>query len=122
MTSEQSHLLSTAAAMEIAAHELALVSRSIDSPSESYRLLGELEATQRHLAQVYEQLAAWHGRVVDGVEFDGEDSVTAAGMPGALRAELALRDAAAAAETASAAVDVAHAANGVIRWFDRPRV
>ncbi|WP_104198718.1 hypothetical protein [Cryobacterium sp. Y29] len=103
------------------ARTLAHSTRSVPHPAESYGLLGDLQAAQDALVQVYEQLATWHGAVVDGTHYNGEDGrglkgVPAAGPDGHIAGLLKM--AAASAAEAAALVSRAHSANGVVRWFD----
>lgn len=113
-----------AIAREIAelARTLAHSTRDIPRPSDSYALLGELSAAQRSLAQVYEQLAVWHGQVRTGLHHDGDDpsaGTEAYGIGGAAnRAASLLREAGERAALAEDSLREAHSANGVVRWFD----
>ena len=43
-------------------------------PTESFSMLGELTATLADLEQICRQLAAWHERVINGLQHEGEDS------------------------------------------------
>lgn len=104
------------------AKELAHSTRTVPQPPDSYELLGALTATQRLLAQVYEQLAEWHGAVEDGVHYAGVDEP---GVPsehdtGPDAAAVHLHDAAARALTAEIALGLAQRANGVVRWKESP--
>ncbi|TFD49291.1 hypothetical protein E3T55_11565 [Cryobacterium frigoriphilum] len=85
-------MLHSANLVEEAAHDLACGTRAIDRPYDSYVLLGRLTSPHRMLAQAFEQLADWHSRVIDGVQYSGEDSFAVGSAPGVIRAELALRD------------------------------
>lgn len=100
------------------ARTLAHSTRSVPRPSGSYSLIASLVQAQESLAQVYVQLAAWHGRVIDGTHYNdahgpsndtevARNIVTAClgfASDEACRAALELR--------------TAHSANGIIRWFD----
>ncbi|WP_285465434.1 hypothetical protein, partial [Agromyces sp. NBRC 114283] len=66
------------------------------------------------------QLAAWHERVVDGTHYNGEDG-RGDGATGTVTTAAELHRAAAAFDAASAALREAHAANGVVRWYDDPQ-
>ena len=100
------------------ARTLAHSTRDVPSPSSSsYTLLGELVATVDRLEQVVRQLSAWHSRVIDGIHYAGEDD-RGDGATGTITAAEQLTRAAAALDTASAALRAAHSANGVVRWFD----
>ena len=95
--------------------------RAVPRPSDSYDLLGDLRAAQEALAQVYTQLAAWHGAAVAGTHYNGEDGRGMAGVPAAGpegQVSGLLTMAAASATEAAALVSRAHSANGVVRWFD----
>lgn len=104
-----------AADVEQAARILAHSTRSVPKPWQSYSMLGELHEITSHLSQVARQLASWHGRVTDGVEYQGEDE-RGDGATGTVSAAANLEDAAAALDAATTALMKAHSANGVIRW------
>lgn len=114
---DEARQVEIARSLATAARELAHSTRSVPHPQDSYALIGELDAAVGSLAQVCEQLARWHGRVVDGVHYAGEDA-TGDGATGTVVASDALRRASAVLATAAAALQEAHAANGVIRWFE----
>lgn len=99
------------------ARTLAHSTRDVPVPSESYSMLGELAVTLGDLEQVCRQLAAWHGRVIDGVHYEGEDS-RGDGATGTVTAAAELERAATALADAESALRQAHSANGVVRWFD----
>lgn len=99
---------------------LAHSTRNVPVPADSYRLLAELRATVNDLEQVCQQLSGWHGRVVDGTHYAGEDA-RGDGATGTITASAELEVAAVALSRASAALGAAHSANGVVRWFDTPR-
>lgn len=101
--------------VEAASRQLAHSTRNVPNPPDSYRLLGDLGATSRHLAQVAAQLAHWHDRVAEGTEHAGEDE--RGDGTGTSTAAQALRQAAAALNDAAGHVETAHAANGVVRWI-----
>lgn len=103
------------------AQTLAHSTRAVPRPSDSYELLGALSAAQESLAQVYAQLAAWHGAAVDGTHYNGEDDHSIPGAPAAGphgHATQLLTAAAASATEAAELINKAHSANGVVRWFD----
>lgn len=103
------------------ARTLAHSTRAVPRPSDSYELLGTLCAAQESLAQVYAQLAAWHGAAVGGKHFDGGDVRSIPGAPAVGAEGLAtglLNMAAASATEAAELVNKAYSANGVVRWFD----
>ena len=118
MDENESPMLHSVNLLEEAAHDLACGTRAIDRPYDSYVLLGRLTSAQRMLAQAFEQFADWHSRVIDGVQYNGEDGFAVGPAPGVIRAELALRDAAELAGKVEDALMLAHSANGVVRWFD----
>lgn len=101
--------------VEAASRQLAHSTRNVPNPPDSYRLLGDLGATVRHLSQVAVQLAYWHDRVTEGVEHVGEDD--RGDGSGTRTAAEALRQAAAALNVAAEQLDAAHSANGVVRWM-----
>lgn len=119
---EEQRQVAIAAELAEAARTLAHSTRQIPRPFDSYTLLGELSAAQRSLAQVYEQLAVWHGQVEAGIHHDGEDPSARAedyGTGGAAgRAASLLREAAERAGLAEDSLREAHSANAVVRWFD----
>lgn len=108
-----------AAELEETARGLAHSTRTVPVPSDSYRLLAELNATTDHLAQVCQQLAAWHDRVEDGTHYEGEDD--RGDGTGTVAAAAGLRNAASALSEATQALMAAHSANGVVRWYDTPK-
>lgn len=114
---EQHRQAELAAEVEAAARTLAHSTRAVPVPSESYALLGELHATTDHLAQVCQQLAAWHDTVEDGTHYEGEDA-RGDGATGTVAAAGQLRQAASALADATQAIMAAHSANGVVRWHD----
>lgn len=109
-----------AAELEHAARALAHSTGTVPVPSDSYRLLGDLHATTDHLAQVCQQLAAWHDRVEDGTHYEGEDD-RGDGATGTVTAAAGLHQAASALSEATQALMAAHSANGVVRWYDTPQ-
>lgn len=114
---EEGRQVAIAAEVEEHARSLAHSTRSVPSPSDSYRLLGELSATADHLAQVLAQLAAWHRHAEDGTHYDGEDE----GREGSpQRAADELDRAARAATAAATEIGLAHASNSFVRWYDSP--
>jgi uncharacterized protein RhaS with RHS repeats len=111
---EESRQLEVAAEVEAAATTLAHSTRTVPSPSDSYRLVGELAATLDSLEQVCRQLSQWHNDAEDGQEYDGQDTDEfgkAAAFVGTK-----LTTAAEALGEAGRAVQSAHSANGAIRW------
>lgn len=117
---EEHRQLDIARGLEEHARSLAHSTRDIPRPSDSYTMLGELTATLDSLEQVCRQLALWHTRVVDGIQYAGEDE-RGDGATGTVAAAAALEQAASSLGLASAAVNTAHTANGVVRWYDTPR-
>lgn len=114
---EQHRQVEVARDLSAQAQTLAHSTREIPAPFDSYMLLGELVATVDALEQVSRQLGAWHGRVVDGIHYEGEDA-RGDGATGTVTAAADLERAAAALAAAGAALRAAHSANGVVRWFD----
>lgn len=114
---EEHRQVEVASELEELARTLAHSTRNVPVPSDSYRLLGELRATVDDLEQVCRQLGGWHGRVVDGTHYAGEDD-RGDGATGTITAAAELEVAAAALSRASTALGAAHFANGVVRWFD----
>lgn len=108
-----------AAELEETARTLAHSTRAVPSPSDSYRMIGDVRDTSDHLAQVSEQLAAWHRRTQDGVHYDGEDA--RGDGTGTAQTAAALDRAAAAFRAAADELRHALNANSVIRWFDKPQ-
>lgn len=118
---EESRQTEIADALAEAARTLAHSTRTVSRPSDSYELLASLRSAQDSLAQVYAQLAAWHGAVVDGTHYNGEDNHSIPGIPAVGeygQATALLNMAAASAAKAADLVTKAHAANAVVRWFD----
>ena len=97
---------------------LAHSTRAVPKPSDSYALIADLAQAQEILAQIYAQLADWHGRVVDGTHYNGEDGRGTASQPAAEQVKGLLELAAHEADQAADQLRKAHSANGVIRWFD----
>lgn len=116
---EEHRQTEVAAELEEAARTLAHSTLTVPRPSDSYTLLGELHAATDHLAQVCQQLAAWHAHAEDGTHHDGEDA--RGDGTGAQAAAGQLRQAASALSDATQAIMAAHAANGVVRWYDSPQ-
>lgn len=117
---EEHRQLQIAAELSELTRAMAHSTRTVPAPSDSYELLGDLAATVGHLEQVCRQLSSWHGRVVDGVHYEGEDD-RGDGATGTVTAAAELERAAAALGEASIALATAHSANGVVRWFEIPR-
>jgi hypothetical protein len=93
----------TAEKLEAAARDLVRLTREVLRPSDSHALLGNLTTAQESLAQVYVQLAEWHSQVVQGVHYAGEEESARSG------------------KAAAEALNRAHSANGLARWFDEVR-
>ncbi|HAM25541.1 MAG TPA: hypothetical protein DCP11_02255 [Microbacteriaceae bacterium] len=108
-------------ALAAAAHDVADSTADIPKPSDSYAILASLAGTQESLTRAYEQLAAWHGQVVEGVHHAGEAEGGDPDNPGWVNAERSLRRAADRSAAAAEALRTAHTANGVARWFDEIR-
>ncbi|SIS23104.1 hypothetical protein [Williamsia sterculiae] len=116
-TNEQHRQVQVAQELSDHARTLAHSTRDVPSPSDSYRLLGELNDTITALEQVCRQLARWHAGVIDGIHYDGQYAL-GGDATGTITAAGEIHNAAAALHTASDALSAAHAANGVVRWFD----
>ena len=97
---------------------LAHSTRTIPRPFDSYALLADLGHAQETLVQVYAQLAAWHGRVLDGTHYNGEDGRGTGDQPATEQVAALLELAAHEADQAADQFRKAHSANGIIRWFD----
>jgi len=80
-----------------------------------YPMLGDLTDATASLAQVCRQLATWHQRAVDGIDYDGEDA-DGDGATGTVLAAHALDDAAGKLTEAIYAIERAHSATSTIRW------
>lgn len=116
VTNQQDRQVEIAGELEEAARTLAHSTRTVPSPFDSYRLLGELAATVDHLEQTCTQLAAWHRGVVDRQHYVGEDN-RGDGATGTITAAAELDAAVEALARAADALRAAHAANGVVRWI-----
>ena len=117
-TNEEAQQVAIADQLAETAKSLAHSTRAIPKPIDSYALIADLAQTQEILAQIYAQLADWHGRVVDGTHYKGEDGRSTAGQPAAEQVKGLLELAAHEADQAADQLRKAHSANGVIRWFD----
>lgn len=115
---EEYRQLEIAAELEELARTLAHSTRDVPHPRDSHSMLGELRATVAHLAQVCNQLAAWHKRTVDGPHYEGEDGDQ---TDSAHLAGRDLTDAAKALGQASSALGAAHSKNSVVRWYPDPQ-
>lgn len=100
--------------LRVTVHALARCSTDFRRPLGSFVLLGTLADAQRTLAQIYEQLAHWHGDVIEGTHYKGDH----AERSGPQRAESALRNAAGHAEAAADSIQEAHRASGATQWCD----
>ena len=116
---EEGRQVEVAEAMEEQSRTLAHSTRDVPSPPDSYRLLGELNATVTHLEQVCQQLSVWHTNAIDGVHYAGEDE-RGDGATGTVLAAAELDRAATALQAAGDAIASAHSANGVVRWMANP--
>ena len=113
---DQHRQVEVAEELEETARTLAHSTRTVPSPTDSYRLLAELARTTDHLQQTVRQLSAWHRAVQDGREYAGEDE-RGDGVTGTLEAAAQLEAAADALDHAGEALRAAHTANGVVRWI-----
>jgi hypothetical protein len=104
-----------AARLAQAAQDLARATRSLDAPSDSYSILGNLADTQRSIEQVLKQLAEWHRSTAAGRHFsEGHDESTLGIMTAVAELDLATQQADGLQETLSRA----SGGNSVVRWFD----
>lgn len=115
---EQTRQVEIADQLAETAKTLVHSTRAVPKPFDSYALIADLVQAQEMLAQIYAQLADWHGRVLDGTHYNGEDEPGHAGEPAAERVKGLLELAAHEADQAADQLREAHSANGVIRWFD----
>lgn len=115
---EESRQLELASELEATARTLAHSTRAVPKPFDSYRLLGELNATADHLVQVLAQLATWHAAAQDGTHYDGEDEGQVGGPQ---RAAAELTRAAREMKAAADDISLAHASNSFVRWYETPQ-
>lgn len=115
---EESRQVEIADQLAEIAKSLAHSTRAVPKPIDSYALIGDLVQAQEALAAVYGQLADWHGRVVDGTHYNGEDERSTTGDTATLQTKGFLELAAHEADQAANQLRKAHSVNGVIRWFD----
>jgi len=102
-----------------AARNVSQATKMLRSPSESGPLLDRLRSAQQELDAAYLNLAAWHSGVIEGVHHHGEDEERRDPItPAWIKAELALREAAAYGGNVAEALDRANAANAVAQWYD----
>ena len=101
--------------MAEAARQLAHDTRNLETPSESYAILGDLVDTQRSIEQVLSQLAEWHRGTTADRHYSSGHGESALGITTAVtELDLAAQQADGLQETLSRA----HGANSVVRWFD----
>lgn len=96
------------------ARALSVSTREFPHRSDTYRLLGDLNATVSALAQVCSQLGAFHAGAQDGVEYVGEDG--GGSGQSAREGAIKLAEAHEALAAAGEALGQAHVANSHIRW------
>lgn len=108
----------TSERLEEATRDLVRSTLEISRPSDINVVLRRLSSAQAMITQAYEQLAAWHAQVVQGVHYAGEGEPDGSGSPAWVRAEFALHEAAHYSANAVDALERARSANGVARWFD----
>lgn len=107
----------TAKRLEEAARQLAHAIRSLDHPSASHTVLGNLLDAQRSIEQVLRQLAEWHRATAAGIHFEsGHDESTVGIMTAVTELDLAAMQAEGLQETISRA----YGGNSVVRWLDEP--
>lgn len=97
-----------------AARGLAYATRQIETPEDTYEVLGSLHLTLSRVQQGLEQLAAWHDRHASFAATDDGDR--AAGHDHAVKAGGWLTIAAASTEQVVQLVMNAHSENGRIAW------
>ncbi|MGO2150716.1 hypothetical protein [Mycetocola reblochoni] len=97
-----------------AARGLAYATRQIESPEDTYEVLGSLHLTLSRIQQGLQQLAAWHDRHASFAATDDGDR--AAGHDHAVKAGGWLTIAAASTEQVVQLVMKAHSENGRIAW------
>ncbi|MDQ0241445.1 hypothetical protein [Arthrobacter bambusae] len=98
-----------------AARDLAHATRVLNTPSDSYSVMGRLVDTQRSIQQVLEQLAEWHRSTSAGRHFsEGHDESTLGIITAIAELDLAAQQADGLQETISRA----HGGSSVVRWFD----
>ncbi len=97
-----------------AARGLAYATRQIETPEDTYDVLGALHLTLSRIQQGLEQLAAWHDRHASFAATDDGDRV--AGHEHAVKAGGWLSIAAASTEQVVQLVMKAHSENGRIAW------
>lgn len=97
-----------------AARGLAYATRQIESPEDTYEVLGSLHLTLSRIKQGLQQLAAWHDRRASFAATDDGDRV--AGHDHAVKAGGWLMIAAASTEQVVQLVMKAHSENGRIAW------
>ncbi|MEO7121745.1 MAG: hypothetical protein ABI400_01235 [Lacisediminihabitans sp.] len=114
--------LETVRRLEDAARDLARSTHEIPRPSDVHEVLSGLKSAQGMLTQTYEQLAAWHAEVVEGVHHAGADDAEDSGSSVWVRAEYALHEAAHYSANAVDALERARSANAIAHWFDEIRV
>src|SRR5699024_386785 len=72
--SEEENQRAISASVAHSARSLAHSTRDVPVPADMYPMLGDLTDATASLAQVCRQLATWHQRAVDGIDYDGEDA------------------------------------------------
>lgn len=97
-----------------AARGLAYATRQIETPEDTYDVLGSLHLTLSRVQQGLQQLAAWHDRHAPFAATD--DGNRAAGHGHAVKASGWLTIAAASTEQVVQLVMKAHSENGRIAW------
>ncbi|MGP5251928.1 hypothetical protein [Brachybacterium alimentarium] len=101
-----------------AARGLAYATRQIETPEDTYEVLGSLHLTLSRVQQGLQQLAAWHERHAPFAATDDGDR--AAGHDHAVKAGGWLSIAAASTDQVVQLVMKAHSENGHIAWHPEP--
>lgn len=104
--------------MADAARQLAHGTRDLESPSDSYVILGNLVDSQRSIEQVLRQLAEWHRGTAAGRHYRASHSESTLGI---MTAVTDLDLAAQQADGLQEKLSRAHGASGVVRGFDEVR-
>ncbi|SDL53832.1 hypothetical protein [Arthrobacter sp. ok362] len=98
-----------------AARDLMQSAHSLDSPSDSHAVLGNVLDTMRSLESVLGQLAEWHRSAEAGRHVhDGNDESTIGIMTAVAELDLAEQQAEGLQETISRV----YGGNAVVQWFD----
>jgi hypothetical protein len=115
VTDESRSAYDAALRLSRAARDLMQNADSLDRPSDSYSILGNVLDTMRSLESSLAQLAEWHRSAEPGRHFDGDHDDSTIGMMTTVEElDLAVQQAEGLQETISRA----YGGNAVVRWFD----